>query len=110
MDWEDALQETLRVWTRIRGTLAQTDSLDLLIDINAVCALCEKSKEDAAATGELDKCRYCLFYEQFGGCREVSARMSEAVAAKDWDTLRVLVDTFLTQLQAVKVPLPTDAT
>ena len=64
-----------------------------MTETNAVCDFCEKAHgESCAETGApFDRCQYCKAFQQFGGCQEISARMSEAVVEKDWPRLRGLV-------------------
>lgn len=101
-DWKQARQQALGTWRDIRGSIGEADTLGLLTDINAVFALCDKAKEEAG--GDADRCRYCLFYDQFGGCREVSGDMSEKVVEKDWEGLRELIDEFIAHLEELEVP------
>lgn len=103
MDWKQAKHNTLELWRGIRSSIGEADPLDLLTEINAVCDLCGAAGEQRAA-GELDNCQYCLFYRQFGGCRGINADMSECIAARDWDQLRVLADRFIAHLEAMEVP------
>ena len=99
MNWQQARDETLSDWRRIQASIGTADPIDLLIDINAVCALCEKADE-GKADGE-SRCERCLVAQQFGGCRDLNGLMSDRVAAHDWDTLRELVDQFVSELEAV---------
>jgi hypothetical protein len=103
MTWTDAIQGTIRQWTDIREAVEVADTVTLLTEINAVCDLCEKS--DTEAGNPIERCRYCLFYQQFGGCQEVSGRMSEAVVEKDWDRVRHLIDEMIHGLQKLQLPV-----
>ncbi len=102
MNWTEAIDGTLRQWTTIRDSIGTASEVELLTEINAVCDLCAKSEDDAG--NGIERCRHCLFYQQFGGCRELSARMSEAVVCKDWDQLRRLIDTTVRDMQAMDLP------
>ncbi|HKV09930.1 MAG TPA: hypothetical protein VJ725_17455 [Thermoanaerobaculia bacterium] len=102
MTWTEAIHGTVRQWTTIRDSIGTAPPVDLLTEINAVCDLCEKSEAEAGSG--IERCRYCLFYQQFGGCQEVSGRMSEAVVEQDWDRLRQLVDQMIEGLEKLKVP------
>ena len=102
MEWQEAREQTLAIWFAIRDNIGKADPLDLLTEINAMCALCEKADEEAG--GPYNRCHYCLFYQQFGGCLAVNAVMSECVVARDWDRLRVKVEEFIAHLQQLKLP------
>lgn len=102
MTWREAINGTVRQWSTIRDAIGVAAPVDLLTEINAVCDLCEKAEAEAGSG--IERCRYCLFYQQFGGCQEVSGRMSEAVAAGDWDRLRSLVDQMIEGLGKLEVP------
>jgi hypothetical protein len=102
MSWNEARESTLRQWSTIRGLVGTADTVTLLTEINAVCDLCEKS-DQVAGTG-IGRCDYCLFYQQFGGCQEISGRMSEAVAEKDWDKVRSLIDEMIAKMKTLELP------
>jgi hypothetical protein len=102
MDWEEARSRMLTRWHGIRDAIGTAHPLDLLVEINVVNEFCGKAKEEAGSPWAF--CDYCPFYHQFGGCREVSARMGERAAAKDWEALTALVDEFIAHLEALKVP------
>lgn len=102
MDWTQAKQETLQLWGEIRAGIGKSAPIDLLVSINRVCALCTKASAESPTA--LDHCPYCIFYQQFGTCRDVSLDMSEAVARHDWDALRVLVDDFITKVDRLQEP------
>jgi hypothetical protein len=104
MTWKEAQEGTIRQWTDIRDSIGTADIVTLLTDINAVCDLCEKSDETKGAT-PFGRCDYCLFYQQFGGCSEVSARMSEMVAEGRFDEVRTLVDDMIAKTRLMKVPV-----
>lgn len=106
MDWNQAMRSTIRQWEAIRDSIGSAHEIELLTEINAVCDLCEKARTEACAeTGApFDRCQYCLAFQRFGGCQEISARMSEAVVEKDWPRLRHLVDETLHALTASQFP------
>lgn len=104
MNWKEAQESTIRQWQSIRDSLDLADTVTVLTEINAVCDLCQKSDE---VKGEIPfgRCDYCLFYQQFGGCSEVSGRMSELVAAGRRDEVRALVEDMIAKTRAMKVPV-----
>jgi hypothetical protein len=105
MDWNQALRSTIRQWEAIRDSIGSASDVELLTEINAVSDLCEKAREESIAeTGApFDRCQYCIAFQQFGGCQEISARMSEAVVEKNWPRLRQLVDETLRALKTTTV-------
>lgn len=103
MTWKEAQEGTIRQWTGIRDSVGTADTVTLLTDINAVCDLCSKSDEAKGET-PFGRCDYCLFYQQFGGCKEVSARMSELVAERRWDEVRALVDDMIAKTRVMELP------
>jgi hypothetical protein len=102
MDWQEAKQNTLQVWSAILASLGRQDEVGLLTEINAITDLCEMAKE--VAHGDLKTCLYCPAYQQFGGCREVSAKLSELVVDKDWAELRRMVQQVIGQLEGMRLP------
>lgn len=104
MTWKEARDREIAHWSTVRDAIGVAAPVDLLADINAADAFCEKAREEACEP--VHSCDCCLFYHQFGGCREVSARMSERVAERDWEGLRALVDEFIAQLRELEVPAP----
>lgn len=102
MDWQEAKDNTLRALLRFREAIGQAEPLELLIEINAICDLCEKASAEAA--GDWGRCRYCLFYQQHGGCQGINLEMSERIVAGEWDELRALVEEFIERLGTMKLP------
>ncbi|HET9227100.1 MAG TPA: hypothetical protein VFR31_10560 [Thermoanaerobaculia bacterium] len=102
MTWKEAQESTIRQWEAIRDAIGTADTVTLLAEINAVCDLCEKS-DDAKGNIPFGRCDYCLFYQQFGGCSEVSARMSELVVEKRLAEVRALVNDMIAKTRALKV-------
>ena len=102
MTWNEAKMGTIRQWEAVRDAIGVADTVELLTEINAVCDLCEKSEQEAGTP--IGRCDYCLFYQQFGGCREVSATLSELVAAGRLDEVRVLVDDMIRKTEALALP------
>jgi hypothetical protein len=98
MNWQEARDRELAHWAAIRNAIGTAAPVDLLTEINAADAFCDKAREEPGES--LDYCARCRFYQQFGGCREASGRMSERVAAGDWEGLRALVDEFIAHLRA----------
>ena len=103
MDWQQAKDHTIRYWTELRDSIDGKDNVELLRDINAVNKLCDKAKTEAH--GDWGRCHFCIAYDQFGGCTGVSLKMSECVVDGDRETLKALVDGFIENLEALKVPL-----
>lgn len=104
MNWKEARNRELAHWFAIRDAIGTAAPVELLTEINAIDAFCDKAREEAG--GSFVDCARCLFYQQFGGCREASGRMSERVAAGDWQELRALVDELIAHLGALDVPPP----
>ncbi|HEX3130467.1 MAG TPA: hypothetical protein VH394_24230 [Thermoanaerobaculia bacterium] len=99
MTWKEAQQGTIRQWEGIRDAIGRADTVELLTGINAVCDLCEKSDQEAGTP--IGRCDYCLFYRQFGGCREISARLSELVVSGELDEVRAIVDDIIGKTDAL---------
>lgn len=102
MTWKEAKQGTIRQWEDIRNAIGRADTVELLTEINAVCDLCEKSDQEAGTP--YGRCDSCLFLQQFGGCREVSARLSELVVEGRLDEVRAIVDDMIRKTEALVVP------
>jgi hypothetical protein len=102
MEWVDAKAKTLSYWKDLREAIDREDEVELLTEINAISDLCQMANEEAP--DRLQRCQHCLFYQQFGGCRETNAEMSLKVANHDWDGLRAMIDDFTQHLRAMKVP------
>jgi hypothetical protein len=102
MSWEEARDRELAHWVTIREAIGSASPVELLTEINAADAFCQKVREEA--DGPIDYCPRCLFYQQFGGCRVTGSRMSESVAAHDWDALRAQVDEVTAHLRTLSVP------
>jgi hypothetical protein len=99
MTWKEAQQGTIRQWETIRNAIGKADTVELLTEINAVCDLCEKSEQEAGTP--CGRCDYCLFYRQFGGCREVSARLSELVVSGELDEVSAIVEDVIGKTDAL---------
>ena len=102
MSWEEARNREITRWSAIRDAIGTAAPVDLLTEINTASTLCDKAKGEAGES--LNYCDRCLFYQQFGGCREVSGRMSERVAESYWQGLQTLVDGFIAHLRALEIP------
>lgn len=102
MSWEEARNREIAHWSAVRGAIGTASPVELLTEINAADAFCEKAREEAGSPAGI--CSRCLFYQQFGGCRETGGRMSEQVAARDWEGLRSMVDEVIARLRALDVP------
>jgi hypothetical protein len=104
MNWEDAKQSTLRLWRTIYDAVGREEPLTLLTEINAISDLCTLASEEAHTVHDLASCHYCPAYQQFGGCRSVSALLSELVARRDWPELRLQISSFIDQLERMEAP------
>jgi hypothetical protein len=104
MDWQTARDNTIRYWKDLRREIDTMEDVELLTEINAVNDLCVKANEEAH--GDSDRCSFCLAYKQFGGCQAIALEMSECVVESRRDDLRILVDTFIAQLESVQTPGP----
>ncbi len=102
MIWKSARDETLDLWRGIRNMIDEPDELELLTEINALCALCEAANAEEPKT--ITNCERCLAFQQFGGCRGVNLEMSLRVVDKDWGALRELVDRFIDHLKHLELP------
>lgn len=103
MNWEEARNRELAHWYAVRDAIGTASPVELLTEINAADAFCDKAREEAGSP--LDACARCLFYQQFGGCRETSGRMSEHAAERDWEGLRAMVDDVIAHVRALEVPV-----
>jgi hypothetical protein len=102
MTWQESQKNTLRTWHAIRDAIGTAHPLDLLVEMNVVMDLCEKAEEEAG--GHWNRCEHCLLQQQHGNCREISARMSELAASREWDELRRLVEEFIRRLEFLQLP------
>jgi hypothetical protein len=107
MSWEEARDREIAHWSAVRAAIDSASPVELLTEINAADAFCAKAREEA--DGAIHYCDRCLFYQQFGGCREAGGRMSESVAAGDWEGLRKQVDEVTAHLRALAIPPPATA-
>jgi hypothetical protein len=103
MSWEEARDRELAHWSAIRDTIGTAAPVELLIEVNAADAFCDKARDEAG--DPIDMCTRCLFYQQFGGCRQTSGRMSERIAERDWEGLRAMVDEVIAHVRALEVPV-----
>jgi hypothetical protein len=104
MRWEEARDHELAHWSALRDVIGSSSPVELLTEINAADAFCEKAREEAGEP--IGSCTRCLFYQQLGGCREPGSRMSESVATGDWEGLRTQVGEVITHLRALAIPAP----
>jgi len=102
MLWSEAKEKTLRKWTAIEEAVGSADPVDLMTEVNATCAICDKAKEEAG--GGIGKCELCLLYQQLGGCKEFGGRLSERVAEKDWPQVQAMVAKAVEALRSLEVP------
>jgi hypothetical protein len=106
MTWKEAKQQTVAQWRLLIDRIGHDDVLDLLIELNAVTALCERARVEALEHGEPRKCQYCLAYDQLGGCGAVEEVLSEKLVAGEWDEARDLARRILADLESLEVPAP----
>jgi len=102
MTWQEARDQTLELWQKIRAMIDTPDELDLLTEVNAICALCDAANEQEPR--DLSRCERCLAFQQFGGCQQINLEMSERIVEKDWPALRELVDRFIHNLESLEMP------
>lgn len=102
MTWQEAKDSTIQQWITIQSLIGCADTVELLTEINAVCDLCDKSEEVAGTP--IGRCQSCLFLQQFGGCREVSAHLSELVVSGQLDEVRALVEGMIRATRRLQVP------
>lgn len=102
MTWQEAKDSTIQQWITIQSLIDRADTVELLTEINAVCDLCEKADEVAGTP--FGRCQSCLFLQQFGGCREVSAHLSELVVSGQLDEVHALVEGMIRATRKLKVP------
>jgi len=113
MNWTEARDRELAHWSAVRNAIGSASPVELLTEINAADAFCDTAKHETVAIGTVaaaghapgEPCPRCLFYQQFGGCRETSGRMSESVATHDWEGLRAQVDEVIAHLHGLEVPV-----
>ncbi|HEX5760072.1 MAG TPA: hypothetical protein VF121_12855 [Thermoanaerobaculia bacterium] len=105
IDWQGAKDAAIALWEGLRERAATMEEEELLVEVNAAFSLCDAAREEMRACGVgLNCCRYCAFYEQFGGCRGISLRMTLRIVEGDTEGLRRLIDEFLRDLRALAVP------
>jgi len=102
LGWQTAKEETLTTWLKIRQMVEDPDEIELLTEINAICALCDCAQ--AAEPEVHGRCERCLAYQQFGGCRGINAEMTERVVEADWQGLTAMVDRFIANLRTLEIP------
>jgi hypothetical protein len=104
MNWSQAKQRTIEQWRALIPRIGSDDPLDLLAEVNGVTALCEQARIAAAEHGDWHKCRYCIAFEQQGGCGAVEAVLSEKLMSHEWDEARDLARRVLSDLEALDIP------
>jgi hypothetical protein len=104
MNWQEAKRSTIAIWQSIHDSIGTTDPVSLLTEINGITDLCALAKDEATTHGDLAKCHYCPAYEQFGGCQEVSAMLSDLVVRHEWQELRARIEDFIARLERMDAP------
>ncbi len=105
VNWQGAKDEAIALWEGLRARAGTMEEEELLVEVNAAFSLCDAAREEMRACGDgLNCCRYCGFYQQFGGCRGISLRMTLRIVEGDTEGLRGLIDEFLRDLRALDVP------
>lgn len=104
MTWAEAKQKTVEQWRTLIPRIGVDDPLELLSEVNAVNALCDRARVEAARHDDWRKCRFCIAFEQLGGCGAVEAVLSEKILAREWDEARDLARRVLGELIALEVP------
>lgn len=107
MDWAQAKERTIRRWKEILVGVGQTETVELLRQVNEVCELCEKAQEEASTLGELAPCPYCIAQQQVGGCIRIRAALSRCIIDEEWDRVRELMQGFLHDVESVNPPTET---
>jgi hypothetical protein len=100
MNWEEARQKSIEAWASVQETIGTADITELLARINAMNEMCDKAEE---ASGGHDRCRYCVAYNQAGGCQEITARLSHYAAEKNWPMTRKLAEEFMERLKKLEI-------
>jgi len=107
MDWEQARARSVAHWQRILGAIGTGEPFELMQEVNAVIALCEMARREARAHGDWRTCRYCLAFQQIGGCSELQREMMGALIARNWDRARQHAAHAIALLEALEVPAAT---
>ena len=108
-NWTEALADTIEKWRRIRDaiqTSAPVDlaDVDLMAEVGSVCALCDRSREEAHFHEEWRPCPFCPAFQQLGGCMDLPGKLSEALVAKDQETALLLTGQILADLEILELP------
>lgn len=104
MNWLEAKRRTIEQWRWIRDRIGTADVLELVEDVNGVTALCEKAQQDAASVGDWHKCRFCIAYDQLGGCGAVEGVLTECLLDHNLTEARDLANRILGDLESLEVP------
>lgn len=107
MDWKKAKQRTLGEWLRIRSALTDGDALQLVTDINAVCALCEKAREVAGSAAE--RCSQCIAFGDTKICEDYRFKLSELILDRDEAAATVLLEEIIQRVRDAPLPDETPA-
>ena len=104
MDWEQARARSVAHWRRIQDAIGAAEPFALMQEVNAVIALCEMARRDARTHGDWRTCRYCLAFQQIGGCSELQREMMGALIARNWDHARQYAAHAIALLEGLEVP------
>ncbi|MBI3098603.1 MAG: hypothetical protein HYY93_10230 [Planctomycetes bacterium] len=104
MDWTAAKDRTIQRWKEVLAGVGETETVELLRQVNEVCELCEKAQEKAQAKGELAPCPYCIAQQQVGGCIRIRASLSRAIVDEEWARVREIMEGFLHDVESVVPP------
>jgi hypothetical protein len=101
VNWEEARKRSIEAWSRVQDSIGTADVTQLLTSINEMSELCDKAVE--ASQGE-HRCKYCVAYQQLGGCQDLTALLSHYVAEKNWPMTRKLAAEFMDRLKKLDLP------
>lgn len=104
MDWTQAKDRTVERWKEILAGVGETETVELLRQVNEICELCEKAQEKALVQGELAPCPYCIAQQQVGGCIRIRAALSRSIIDEEWDRVREIMQGFLHDVESVEPP------
>lgn len=104
MDWEQARARSVDHWRQILAAIGTRDPFELMQEVNAVLALCDMARREARTHGDWRTCRYCLAFQQIGGCSELQREMMGALIARNWDHARQYAAHAIVLLEGLEVP------
>ncbi|HSG39323.1 MAG TPA: hypothetical protein VLE27_06770 [Thermoanaerobaculia bacterium] len=105
MNWTEARDRSLEQWRTILTSIGQRDPNELVVWTFSAYGLCDKAAELAEDEGQLtgSVCRFCLAFQQQGGCLEARDRLIGALISGDLDRAREVVHSMIADLEALEV-------